>query len=245
MRKALLLMLALLSLALSGCIPQGAPGFVKVISFSGYQWQVKLGKNLPPGGNNWSDSNAWVDSSGYLHLRISQDDNQWYCAEVITLKKFGFGRYQFLVIGQIDQLDKNVILGMFNYPETVTGPSGNPEIDIEVSRWGDTQKPNGNYTVWPGTSGLDSNTKTFEFALTGTYTTQRFTWNSQEVYFQSLHGHQDGDNNLMAAWDFTPDDYLNTIPQYPMPVHINLWLRGGHPPAGQVEVVIKQFTYSK
>ena len=51
-------------------------------------------------------------------------------------KCLGFGRYQFQVIGRIDQLDPNVVLGLFKYPTPDVGPDGTNEIDIEFAQWG-------------------------------------------------------------------------------------------------------------
>lgn len=239
------LLAAVLLLSTGGISRAATQSSPKIIKFSGYQWQVKSGDNLPPGSNNWSDANAWVDSNGYLHLKITQHDGKLYSAEVVSTGSFGFGKYQFYVIGQIDQLDKNVVLGMFNYPVSGVSPDVGSEIDIEIARWSRSDNPNANYTVWSAQSGLKSATNTFNFSLNGTYTTQRFIWSSTGVDFQSLHGHQSGNSNTMASWSYKPGDYLNTVPQNPMPVHINLWLSGANAPSGDVEIVISRFTYTK
>lgn len=216
------------------------------ITFSGYQWTVKTGNGLGPGPNNWSASNVWVGSTGDLHLKITQVNGQWYSAEIVSTQAFGFGQFQWKVISQLDQLDPNVVLGLFTYPTANVGPDGTNEIDIEAARWGVSGNPAGNYTVYPAVGGRPYTTHPFAFTLPGDHTTQRFTWQSKSIFFQSLNGHTDTNKNEYANWTFTPANPLQDIPQTPVPVHINLWLFQGHAPTnGQpVEVVIRQFKYT-
>jgi hypothetical protein len=216
----------------------------KTIEFSNYTWQVRSGSG-GPGPNLWADNNVWVDAGGRLHLAITHVGDSWYCAELTTTSRFGFGVYQFQVIGRLDQLDQNVVLGLFNYPPPDVGPDTTNEIDIEIARWGQAAYPNGNYTVWPAETGADPASYTFPFTLTGDYTTHRFAWTSQEVAFQSLHGHTDGNENEFAQWSYRPSQPAQAIPQQPLPVHLNLWLFRGQPPTdGQaVEIIISHFSF--
>jgi hypothetical protein len=224
--------------------------------FAGYEWLAKSGDNSGPNSNNWSNQNAWVDENGYLHLKITKNGNKWYSAEVWTVKKLGFGQYQFYVIGRIDQLDPNVVLGMFNY----TGPDGAREIDIEIARWGNPSNPNLNYSAYPKQIGKYKETtfcnsknrdrwrchREFHFLLNGTYTTHRFNWSSKQVSFQNLHGHRNDNKYEIASWT-TPSEYSNLVPQDPMPVHINLWLNEkelGLKSGKEFEIIIASFTYT-
>jgi hypothetical protein len=213
-----------------------------LISFSGYQWGVRDGEG-GPGPNKWRQDNIWVDNQG-LHLKIRNNGGQWSCAEIYTIQPSGFGTYQFQVVGQIDKFDSNVVLGMFNYP-TSAGLDETNEIDIEIARWGSLTNDNGNYVVWPAQKGLKQNPYTFNFNLNGDYTTHRFKWQSQEILFQSLHGHTDEDNNEFAKWLFDPEEYTKYIPQQPLPIHINLWLFKGKAPndTQEIEVIIKNFKF--
>src|SRR5579859_4363234 len=120
----------------------------KDIEFGGYSWAVRSGRG-GPGPNAWDENNGWLDSSTNLHLKISQRDGKWSCAEITMRKRVGFGRYQFQVTGRIDRFDDNVVLGLFNYPTRDVGSDGTHEIDIEFSRWGNAKNPMGNHTVWP------------------------------------------------------------------------------------------------
>jgi hypothetical protein len=218
----------------------------RAIQFSGYEWTVRDSDLSGPGPNKWSGSNVWLDNDGDLHLKITHTNDDWYSAEVTTTQRFGFGKYQFQVIGQIDQLDPNVVLGLFNYPTEDVGPDGTNEIDIEYAHWGNPEWPIGNFTVWPAQTGFDPASQTYPVELNGTYTTQRFTWESQQIFFQSLHGHEDNDENEIANWLFKPDEPLKYIPQQAMPVHINLWLFEGQTPldGNEVEIIIHSFTFT-
>ncbi len=91
-----------------------SPG--KDIEFGGYTWTVRSGRG-GPGPNAWDESNVWIDAATNLHLKITQRDGKWSCAEVTMRKQLGFGRYQFQISGRLDQLDDNVVLGLFNYPD--------------------------------------------------------------------------------------------------------------------------------
>ena len=217
----------------------------RVISFSGYKWQVRTGTG-GPGPNLWSGSNVRVDSKGYLRLKITKQSGQWYAAEITSQKFFGFGRYQFQVIGWVDRFDPNVVLGLFNYPTPDVGPDGTNEIDIEFAHWGDPSYPIGNYTVWPAVIGPAQRTRSFGFSLSSPNTTQRFNWTSKKVVFKSLRGFTDVNSGQYATWVFQPADYLRYIPQHPMQVHFNLWLLDGQAPLDgvPVEIVLKSFKFT-
>jgi hypothetical protein len=187
-----------------------------------------------------------MDDKGRLHLKISRKNDRWACAEVSTTRRFGFGTYQFQVVGRVDQLDRNVVLGLFNYPPRSVGPDGTNEIDIEFARWGLPDAPIGNYTIWPAEQGVKQTSKTFSFTLTDDDTTQRFTWKKESILLQSLRGHRDDSDEEFGRWLFHPADYQRRIPQQPMPVLINLWLfRGKAPTDGrEVEIILMGFKFT-
>jgi len=60
-------------------------------------------------------------------------------------------------------MDKNVVLGLFNY----SGNDGFDEMDIEWARWGNENYPNCNFTVWPAKEGFTNFSKTEEISLKG------------------------------------------------------------------------------
>ncbi|MEP6466970.1 MAG: glycoside hydrolase family 16 protein [Parafilimonas sp.] len=212
------------------------------IQFSGYTWNVKNGSHLGPGPNYWSRNNVWVDAKGFLHLKITKDSvtGKWYCAEVSTQQTFGFGKWQFWVDGRIDKMDKNVVLGLFNY----SGNDGFDEMDIEWARWGNKHYPNCNYTVWPAEKGFKNYSYVKEVSLTGKNTTQRFTRTDSSVFFQSIQGFTNGNDNVIASSHCKAPE--KSISSLPMPAYINLWLMNGMPPANEkeVEIIIHKFSYT-
>lgn len=223
--------------------PQGTSN---TISFSGYTWIVKVSSDekMGPGPNNWSNDNAYVDASGNLHLKLTQKGGQWYCAEVTSTQSFGYGTYQWDVEGRTDTLDRNIILGLFNYSDV----DGRDEMDIELSRWGHPDSNNTNYTIYPAQGAANPAYwhKTFNTTLVGgTYSTQRFTRNSDKsVFFQELGGFQDGDANLIdSVTCFNPPNSISTLA---MPVHMNLWLFQGMAPVNKsnVEIIIHSFKFT-
>jgi hypothetical protein len=218
----------------------------QTLQFAGTTWRVRGGEVGGPGPNNWSASNAWVDSNGALHLKISHVGDKWYCAEVYTPRNYGFGRYQFEVTGPVDKLDPNIVLGLFNYPTPSIGPDGTNEIDIEMSHWGMPSAPIGNFTVWPAKTGPKETSHSFTFQLTGLQSTQRFTWHRDSILFQTLDGTHDDDTGELNRWKFAPSGFDMQVPHEPEPVHLNLWLFQGKPPTDgkEVEIVITKFVYA-
>jgi hypothetical protein len=215
------------------------------ILFGGYTWTVMSGHG-GPGPNAWEENNVWLDSSTNLHLKISQHDGKWSCAEITMRKRLGFGRYQFQVVGRIDLFDDNVVLGLFNYPTRDVGADATHEIDIEFARWGEAKNPIGNYTVWPVEKSLKQVSKSFPFGLTSDQTTHRFIWSRNQVQFSSLHGHREDDREAFSQWIYGPNDAAQRISKQAMPVHINLWLFRGLPPKNgqEVEVIIHSFGFA-
>lgn len=259
MKKNTYLFIASLFLSLLSCKKNNSPiksflnsssttksfATASTLSFSGYTWTIKDSGTgtAGPGPNNWASSNAYVDANGYLHLKLTNVGGKWYCAEVTSTQNFGYGTYQWDVEGQIDQLDQNVVFGLFNY----SGIDGRDEMDIEYSKWGSASANNTNYTVYPAqtvTSPADWHT-TYNTTLTGTYTTQRLTRNSNanSVYFQELGGFQTGNTNQIAS--ATCSNPPNSISTLSMPVHMNIWLFQGNAPVNNspVEIIIHSFTF--
>jgi len=204
------------------------------LSFAGFSWHVKSGYG-GPGPNYWSSSSesVWVDAQGRLHLKIRKSGSTWYCAEVWRDTISRCGKQRFYVIGAIDALDPNAVLGLFVYRDD------SREIDIEFSRWGNPSGANGWYVVQPGAT--PGNAHSFTFALTGTHTTHYFDWQSSWISFKSIHGHYEeppSGDYLIQSWLHTGGDIPDDGDD--LRVHINLWLyQGAAPISGQpIEVVI-------
>ncbi len=224
----------------------GTASFGTTLSFSGYTWVVRSSGRGGPGPNCWDADNASVDANGYLHLRLAQRDGKWYCSEIYTQKHLGFGRYEFWLIGLVDRLDRNVVLGLFNYPTADVGPDGTHEIDIEFAQWGRSSAPSGNYTVSPATNALKQASKAFALKLHEDSSSHSFTWTPTNVIFQSQERHGNGGTRQLATWVYQPTNPVARISQNPMPVHINLWCFKGQPPSDgkEVELVVRAFKFT-
>lgn len=213
----------------------------RTLEFGGQTWVVRADGRGGPGPCNWRADNVRLDAQGQLHLKITSAGGQWYCAEVYTRERLGFGQYDWQVTGALDKLDRNVVLGLFHY----AGPDGQNELDIEVGQWGNAKANAGHFSVYPGRGGLRYSTHTFPLALKTDRGTARYRWQSQSAFFQLLDDHRTDDAGEVAQWRFAPERWAEAIPQQPLPLHMNLWLQGGKPPADgqEVEVVIKSFAY--
>ena len=238
--------MAILISAMAALVATGATAHAGTITFSGYTWEVRPSGRGGPGPNYWDQDNVSVDDSGCLHLKLTQRNGRWYGSEVYTQKRLGFGRYEFQIVGRVDTMDPNVVVGLFNYPTPDVGPDATHEIDIEFARWGNTAAPMGNYTVWPATNKLTQASKPFPIALNSDSSMHSFTWSATNVFFQSQQGHDDEKGRPFASWLFQPPNPATGVSQKPMPVHINLWCFKGQPPANgqQVEVVIRAFKFA-
>jgi hypothetical protein len=220
-----------------------APLHARTLEFAGRTWHVRDAAAGAPGPNAWSQDNAWVDELGRLHLRIDRVDGVWRCAEVVLDTPLGAGTYEFRVVGRVDRLDRNVVFGLFSYPDPTVGSDLTHEIDIEFARWGDPAARAGHWTVYPTTAALAPVTQAFDVALEGSHSTHRFHRGRDTVRFQMLHGHQDGDAHEAAGWTYAPRDARRRISRAALPLHLNLWLfRGQAPSDGQpVEVIVSDF----
>ena len=221
------------------------------IAWNGAQWNVKAGTGRGPGVNNWSTSNAFVDADGDLHLAITNVDGTWWCGEVYTDATFGFGTFQWQVKTAVDSLDPNVVLGMIAYGPPDLGPDGTHEIDVEYSRFGSAGGNDGRWTVFPNVMVTPPLLGRLPYGLVlagDLTTTSRFTWTPNRVTFATLAGFEPigSSRSLANSWVYQPTDPTTTISQSPMPVHMNLWLLNGAPPAnGQgTEVVIHSFSFA-
>lgn len=249
MKAYRILLLSVILMALAGALlltsfvvgpPVEAAG--KSFTWSGFQWQVKTGR-AKPGPNNWSEHNVWVDEKQQLHLRINKVSGHWYCAEVYTTKKLLYGKYHFSVEGRVDQLDPQVVFGLFHYPTPNVGPAGTNTIGIEFTRRGGPVAPIGNFVAYGRRPGEQRQEHAFRMFLKGSSTAHQYIWRPESIAFHSYELHHDQVDTL-ADWT-TPEDFANCVCRLPMSVHLALWLyQGNAPDSGEpVEVVVKRFSY--
>jgi hypothetical protein len=235
-----------LAVGLALCVLGGASvAGAATIAWKGHTWQVTSGGMA--GVCQGDPNNVTVDSAGYLHLKISHNNNVWSSAELFTTDRLGFGTYQWQVDGPIDTFDKNVVLGLFPYgPAAGIGADGTNEIDIEYSRWGQANGPNGDWTNYPA-SGSVVGELTYSFSLGGaTLSTSRFVWSSTTITDFLFSGLQpiDATTDVIKTWTYAPQNPTMNIPQQALPLGMNLWCFSAPPSdANPVEVVIRDFSF--
>lgn len=108
------------------------------LEFAGFTWWVKASNGLVgPGPNRFSacPDSVWVDGNGQLHLALRRRGNDYYSAEVATVPRFGYGTFRFYTASQVDQLDPNVVAGLFTWDPDALPPRSR-ELDVEFSTWG-------------------------------------------------------------------------------------------------------------
>lgn len=215
------------------------------LSFSGHVWKVKSSeKRVGPGPNYFSDSkeNVWVDDEGRLHLKITNREGGWHCAEVISEESFGLGTYRFHVLTPLSRLDPNITLGLFTWSDAPA--YAHREIDIECTKWGkagDTN--NAQFVVQPyQPRGRLLRYRVPEELEAVTYS---FLWQSNSVLFKCVAAQsasQQTSNSLIREWNFAKGSI-------PLPggenARINLWLCTSRGPleSNKTEVVISKFEF--
>jgi hypothetical protein len=193
----------------------------RTLNWSGQSWYVRNNTVLQgPGPNYFSDStkSVWVDSQGYLHMKIRKEGRRWVSSEIFSQQPLGFGRYTWVTEVPAN-LDRNVTVGMFTYQDDAH------EYDIELAKWGNASDPtNAQYAVQP--AGNPGNLVRF----TSPAGPQTFTydWRASGITFG-------------GTWNYAGADFWTGA----APVHINVWQFQGRPPAANrdVEIVIRSFSY--
>ena len=224
-------------------VTRPSPG-VRFLSFSGYDWSVKNSTSpVGPGPNYFSDqtNNVWIDTNGWLHLRITHRTNAWQNAEIISARTFGPGNYRFELNSPVDAINTNVTLGLFTYSDDPAFTDR--EIDVECGRWenpADTN--NAQFVVQPFAPA--NHLVRYRVSPTLIDTTHFFIWETNQVIFQAQNGaYATGAKNIINSWVFTNSTEVPVSGDEN--VHLNLWMVQGDPPTdgNEVEVVIKSFNF--
>lgn len=225
----------------------------RTIQFAGYTWRCKDAASPLGPGPNWfsqSPNNAWVDAEGRLHLRITYDGSHWVCPEITLEEALGHGDYVFVTEGRVDQLDPNIVLGMFlwEYQESYDG-SGTTnvanEFDIELSRWGDPNNTlNDQFVAQPWSTPGNLSRYTLTLSSPDDITTHAYLWRDGQVVCRTWLGDapEPTSGTLVHEFDYRGPD----VPRDEAPrVHLNFWLMYGLAPLdGQEhEVVIDDFRF--
>jgi hypothetical protein len=226
-----------------------------VVAFAGHRWRVKNSgsERVGPGGNVFSAENVWTDGDGRLHLAIRQRDSIWTCAEVSTIEPLGAGRNTFRTIGRLDQLDPNVVFGLFLYnPESPR--TAYDEIDIEFSRWGNPEGAPGSFAVYLD---REDNPQVERFGVrqSGTHTSHAITTAPRTaedpaiITWESWHGHGSREeSSLIHDARYIGHDrrlrHEGMAGAFRSRTHMNLWLFRGAPPTKETEIVIAGFSFT-
>lgn len=237
------------------------------VYFSGYYWNYKTSSTLVgPGPNRFSSSpdNIFIDANGMLHLRITKGNNVWLCSELISVKEFGYGTYEFTTFGTLDNLNENVVLGLFTWDDYSFQNEANSEVDIEFSKWGNASDSllltYSVQPVWfdtPGPYAERSYKPKINKSIINGETRHLFTWTPDSVVWKSFTAN---DNvNPFAKWVFNKNNISRTKIEgnrvsnpiiIPKPsdstnVRFNLWLLHSKAPSDgkEAEVIIKSFKY--
>ena len=204
------------------------------LSFSGYTWSIARsgGRKVGPGPNYFGKKNAWVDTFGRLHLVVTKVGRHWTVGEVDNTHSLGYGTYTWVLASRLDNLDPNMVLGLFTYD---SDPAfNNREIDIEVSRWGNALDPtNAQFVVQPYAHPGNLQRITQGPTMPSTLS---FTWTATGISFSAPGASP-------ATWTYTGPD---SPPDGAASPDINFWLNGGHAPAhGQgAQVIVQSFTFT-
>lgn len=216
------------------------------LDWQGHHWNITNGGMA--GVAHGSPSNVSVDSNGHLHLSIKKNEGNWTAAELFSVDNLGFGTYQWVVEGDVWNMDPVTVLGLFPYgPTHGIGKDATNEIDIEFSQWGKTCVCNADFTVYPAVA-RDHGKPSYELNFkvdTGTtnLTTARMEWRSASIVFTIMSGDQPIGTtaNVLKTATFTSSKA--DIPQQPIPVGINLWAFKALPASNQ-SVIVRSFQYA-
>jgi hypothetical protein len=242
-RALLILVLSIMGSAAHAACPSSCPvpaAWGQPFTFAGLTWERKSGCG-GPGPNCWAPANAEVAADG-VHMRLTRVSGRWYAGEIRTVQPVGYGTYSVRLIGRTDQLDPNVVLGIFLYDDE-GAEAGEPcpaELDMESSRFGDPLAPNGHGVVYASGQCGTADLYDFDYGLNGDYTTHQLGWEPGVASLRWLHGHlctPQWPEQVIAQRTFAS-------PLVPvagrMRLHINLWAFAGNAPTDHqnVEVVL-------
>lgn len=209
----------------------------KILHFSGYDWHIRSSTSERGGRpNKYSPDNAWVDPQGFLHLRISRQNGQWYSSEVNLNRSFGYGTYSF-VVRNADKLDPAVVLGMFTWDDH-RDDQQHREMAIELSTWGNPNSRSAQYVIQPYY--IPANVYRFDPPHGLQHYT--FRWEPGRVVFSAFAA------NSVTAKAKPANEHV-FVSGIPIPgnesVHMNLYVFGrSHIPLKKdVEVIIEKFEY--
>ncbi|MGC4051775.1 MAG: glycoside hydrolase family 16 protein [Paludibaculum sp.] len=211
--------------------------FAPPLHFGGYDWTVRALPSDRGGATNpYSSKNAWTDSRGMLHMRITKSPEGWECAEVQLERSLGYGSYVFVVNG-VANLEPASVLGFFTWDDQGV-EENHREIDIEISRWGDAASKNSQFTIQPYYVPVN----VVRYTSPPGQITYSFRWEPGRVAFKA----QQGDGIRGGGPTISEHVFSSGVPSPGgEALHINLYVYGKTrtPQQNGTEVVIEKFEY--
>ena len=208
------------------------------IQFSGYDWAVRtVASNRGGAYNLYDPENVWTDSSGALHMKITNKGGRWYCTQLALTRSLGYGTY-ILRVRDSTHLEPAAVLSMYTFDEW-HGDQYYREMDVEISRWGDAgSKNNAQFGVQPFY--VPGNVYAFKVP-TGPLT-YSMRWKSGSVAFTTAHESKNGTaGDLVAEHEFTSG--VPAPGQEEVKLEFYVIPSDKHPLQEGSEVVIEKFEY--
>ena len=220
----------------------------KTFSFGGHAWRIKGPGYYGPGPNLFCDASdcVWVDLDQRLHLTLQNRSGSWYSTEVTTEEALGYGDYILTTVGRLDLIDPQAVLGIFLWEY---GPCWDSaylwwnafnEIDIEYSRWGNTDSDICQFVAQP--YDYPGNINRFDTTFSeDEVTSHAMRWLADRVEYRVWRGgpNDESQANMIQSWTYTGPH----IPRPEQPrMHLNLWKIDGAP-AGDQEIVFQDFVF--
>lgn len=205
------------------------------VEFGGMLWGLRQTAGpVDPGPNTFSNAEdqVWIDERGRAHLSLQKRDGIWFASEMMAKKDAGYGTYRFTASSSLKSLDPNIVFGFFTWDRN---PGlFNREIDIEISKWGDAEGPEGWFTVQP--YDVPDNQVSFRLPHADSYTFE-LKWEKTKIEYSLIV-----DGKIRETWT-----YSKTVPDPGRArLRINLWLFRGRAPAGPgpYEVIVSDFSFT-
>jgi len=204
------------------------------LRFSGYQWEIRqISADLNNSRKLFAAANAWTDKSGFLHLRISEEQDHWVSADVRLSRSLGYGSYRW-VVQDVSHLEPAAVLALFTWDDL--GPSR--EMDIEISRWGEPEDKNGQFIVQPWI--VPQNTVRFNTPA-GTLT-YWMNWQPGRVAFKIFRW-ASSNNGAPAAAEHVFTSGVAVAGNERIRINMYPYDNARHPLRHESEVVLEEFEY--
>ena len=205
------------------------------LRFSGLQWKVRtIPGDRASKTNEYSSGNVFVDDSGALHLRLVQSSHGWVCAEISSVRSFGYGHYTVDIL-DTGHFETAVMFTAYTFFEHPTD-GDHRELAIRVTRRGVASNTNAEFSIQP--SFVPANF--YHFNVPSGPLRLAMNWHPDEAGFSVSRG-QGPARESVVSWPFRtglpiPDDTH---------MYFNLCNYGyaPSPPTHNTEVVVKAFEF--